>query len=452
MKKLLVLMMFLTGLTTVAAQSVNPGQIKPGTNGNVLETLGGVAQWGNVPAAAPLGSLQYNDDGVFGGANADWNTLTANAFQFGLTQPVSVTASNCDGTNCTFTATNTYLAGQQVLTSGFGGETCLNGALTNVLSTGLSSSQFEILESATSCSGSISGGSGAASLGPAMFVVNAGAYLASIGLYTAGTSTTTGGGSIDIETNINAAYGNWNSGSINIETLGANSVGNDINIATNSNGVTGGDLNLSTNGTSGDGDNINVTTQCNGCGSHESAANIGLLAQSTGTGFGTVDASISLDTVAPAGGDIDLTTTNNGGTGGYGGQIAIEAESQANDSFPQSGSVLISADDANSSLSGIIDMTASGPLEWSAENTSLDSAGDLNLQGSLTTKGGVLPSLLYSAAGTPLPTCASGINGQTLVVSDATSPTYFGAYTSGGGITAPVVCSYDGTSYGWVTY
>ena len=58
----------------------------------------------------------------------------------------------------------------------------------------------------------------------------------------------------------------------------------------------------------------------------------------------------------------------------------------------------------------------------------------------------------YSAAGTPLPTCASGIEGQTTVVSDATSPTYMGAYTSGGAITAAVVCSYNGSTYSWLTH
>jgi hypothetical protein len=58
----------------------------------------------------------------------------------------------------------------------------------------------------------------------------------------------------------------------------------------------------------------------------------------------------------------------------------------------------------------------------------------------------------YSAAGTPLPTCASGIEGQAVAVSDATSPTYMGPYTSGGAITAAVICSYNGTTYSWLTH
>jgi hypothetical protein len=55
----------------------------------------------------------------------------------------------------------------------------------------------------------------------------------------------------------------------------------------------------------------------------------------------------------------------------------------------------------------------------------------------------------YSAAGTPLPACASGIKGQTAAVSDVLSPTYMGAYISGGAITAAVICSYNGVTYSW---
>lgn len=61
---------------------------------------------------------------------------------------------------------------------------------------------------------------------------------------------------------------------------------------------------------------------------------------------------------------------------------------------------------------------------------------------------GVLPTTIYSAAGTPLPSCAAGIKGQMSVVSDATAPTYLGAYASGGAVVAPVMCN----GSGWVTY
>ena len=64
----------------------------------------------------------------------------------------------------------------------------------------------------------------------------------------------------------------------------------------------------------------------------------------------------------------------------------------------------------------------------------------------------ILPQTLYSAAGTPLPTCNSKIKGQQAVVSDATSPTYMGAYSSGGAVIAPVICSYNGSTYSWLTH
>ena len=59
-----------------------------------------------------------------------------------------------------------------------------------------------------------------------------------------------------------------------------------------------------------------------------------------------------------------------------------------------------------------------------------------------------VPSLLYSAAGTALPTCNSGSKGYQAEVSDATAPTYLGTYTSGGAVVAAVLC--NGTN--WVTH
>lgn len=64
----------------------------------------------------------------------------------------------------------------------------------------------------------------------------------------------------------------------------------------------------------------------------------------------------------------------------------------------------------------------------------------------------ITPKILYSAAGTALPTCNSGLNGTTAIVSDATAPTYMGVYTSGGAITAAVLCSFNGTIYSWLTH
>ena len=64
-----------------------------------------------------------------------------------------------------------------------------------------------------------------------------------------------------------------------------------------------------------------------------------------------------------------------------------------------------------------------------------------------------LPGVIYSAAGTALPTCAAGLKGQKSTVSDATSPLlYMTAYTSGGTLTADVMCSYDGSTYTWLMH
>jgi hypothetical protein len=61
---------------------------------------------------------------------------------------------------------------------------------------------------------------------------------------------------------------------------------------------------------------------------------------------------------------------------------------------------------------------------------------------------GAVPGTLYSAAGTPLPTCNTAEKGAQFVVSDATSPTYLGTYTSGGSTVASVLCN----GGNWVTH
>lgn len=58
-----------------------------------------------------------------------------------------------------------------------------------------------------------------------------------------------------------------------------------------------------------------------------------------------------------------------------------------------------------------------------------------------------LPGLLYSTAGTPLPTCNTAAKGLHATVSDALTPTYGVAYTGGGTIVSSVLCS--GTA--WTT-
>ncbi len=62
---------------------------------------------------------------------------------------------------------------------------------------------------------------------------------------------------------------------------------------------------------------------------------------------------------------------------------------------------------------------------------------------------GAAPIVIYSAADEPLPTATDDLRGVVLMVSDASSPTYLGAYTSGGDTLVTVLCL--GASGGWVT-
>jgi len=57
------------------------------------------------------------------------------------------------------------------------------------------------------------------------------------------------------------------------------------------------------------------------------------------------------------------------------------------------------------------------------------------------------PTTIYSAAGTALPAASSALKGARAVVSDATLPTFLGAYVSGGAVVCPVFC--NGSA--WVT-
>lgn len=59
----------------------------------------------------------------------------------------------------------------------------------------------------------------------------------------------------------------------------------------------------------------------------------------------------------------------------------------------------------------------------------------------------LLPSTIYSAAGTSLPAASAALKGATAIVSDATTPTYGAAYVSGGAVYARVLC----TGSGWIT-
>lgn len=66
----------------------------------------------------------------------------------------------------------------------------------------------------------------------------------------------------------------------------------------------------------------------------------------------------------------------------------------------------------------------------------------------IATVNSLAPGVIYSAAGTAVPTCNAGTNGQTIVASDVTTATYRTAYVSGGANTGRLFCV-NGT--GWIS-
>jgi hypothetical protein len=179
--------------------SAGVSEIVPGTNTTCTPNVGGSCT-GNVTVNStgsggpylPLGSLQYNNAGVFGGANGDYAETNFNSFTLGQIQKNSVSSYSCDGTNCTFQATNDYIAGEDVLLDYNFSDSCLNGTSSPALSTGLSSSQFELVESNTNCTGVISGSGGDASSNNTGLQVNSGLY--GIDLNTVADTAGEGGG------------------------------------------------------------------------------------------------------------------------------------------------------------------------------------------------------------------------------------------------------------------
>ena len=90
-----------------------------------------------------------------------------------------------------------------------------------------------------------------------------------------------------------------------------------------------------------------------------------------------------------------------------------------------------------------------GTLNLGSANASVTTSGALSVA---SCTGCGLPGTIYSAAETPLPACGSKSRGEQAVVADAANPAYLAAYKSGGAITAPVICSYNGQSYSWLTH
>lgn len=75
-------------------------------------------------------------------------------------------------------------------------------------------------------------------------------------------------------------------------------------------------------------------------------------------------------------------------------------------------------------------------------------AGTLQTTLTIKASGVMLPGVLFSVAGTALPSCVTGLKGGQAVVIDATLPTFLGTYTGGGAVVSPVMC--NGSN--WVTY
>lgn len=145
-------------------------------------------------------------------------------------------------------------------------------------------------------------------------------------------------------------------------------------------------------------------------------------------------------------------------TGGFNDALIVSPSFDSNGpltSFPYIG-ISTGLNNTNLAQNGMIceaPGTNSVLCSGGSANSSFNAPFTLTLYGASTlATGQVLPNVLYSAAGTPLPTCAAGIQGEMATVKDATSPTYMGAYTSGGAITAAVICSYNGTAYAWLTH
>ena len=129
------------------------------------------------------------------------------------------------------------------------------------------------------------------------------------------------------------------------------------------------------------------------------------------------------------------------------------AQSNSGSSQPLSGLVVNSTSGdpiiLNDEAGGGIELLTGGALEATAQTIGLSADGDIFLNsganGYYISGSLLVPALLYSVAGTPLPAARSGLAGARAVVSDATAPLWMAAYTGSGTVTCPVFC--DGTNW-----
>lgn len=140
-----------------------------GGGGCIPSGAAGTLQAANGSGNCETTPAQYTSTDAYGNTNL---------FTFGQINAITATSASCDGTACTIVVTNTYTAGQIVVLGDLFAASCLMdaGDMT-VIATGLSSSQFEIEEAATTCSGVVpSDAGGIVTDAPQGLIVNAGPF------------------------------------------------------------------------------------------------------------------------------------------------------------------------------------------------------------------------------------------------------------------------------------
>ena len=114
-----------------------------------------------------------------------------------------------------------------------------------------------------------------------------------------------------------------------------------------------------------------------------------------------------------------------------------------------SGSIIFAGSGTNVA-SGDIQFSTTGPPPITGSFTGALATTDGDGVQYLYQNGFLYSGLLYSVAGTPIPTCNSGLLLERTSVSDATALS--GLYVGSGSFRAPVYCGFDGTSYAWKMY
>lgn len=207
----------------------------------------------------------------------------------------------------------------------------------------------------------------------------------------------------------------------------------------------------------GNGSLVNITTGSNnvGVGVNAGAGLTGAATSNVAVGPATLGISSSGIQNTAIGADALNKSTGNNSTGI--GELALfDATSGSNNTGvgPSSGRGITTGSNnsifggctglaaALANAIGLCDGAGNMRVDWA-----ITAAATLTLNGPVVSTTTVQTKFIYSAAGTPLPTCNSGLEGARASVSDATSPTFLGTYTSGGAVHAPVYC--NGTN--WVT-